>query len=149
MARDMRTNRLYRIYNNMLQRCSNPNNPSYGNYGGRGIYVTDMWQGPWGFHYFETWALANRYAADLDLDRFPDNDGPYSPSNCRWTTRKNNTNNTRKNLIASAFGEEKTLAQWSDDERCEVSRRTLYKRISAGVSLPFALTTPSAKGATA
>lgn len=148
MARDMRTNRLYRIFNNMHQRCSNPNDPSYDNYGGRGIYIWAGWHGPCGFSGFEIWALANGYSDNLDLDRFPDNDGPYSPRNCRWTSRMNNLNNTRKNRRVLAFGETKTVSEWTRDPRCVVCKRTLLNRLNAGLPAERALSTQSAKVAT-
>ncbi|NDB59898.1 hypothetical protein EB001_15840, partial [bacterium] len=65
------------------------------------------------------------------LDRI-DNDGDYKPSNCKFSTRKENNNNKSNNFNITAFGETKTLAQWSEDKRCMVAVRTLWKRLSAG-----------------
>jgi hypothetical protein len=84
--------RLYRIWCAMKQRCLNQRNPSYKNYGGRGIFISDQWRTNFGA--FQDWALANGYADGLEIDRI-NNNGPYASDNCRWTTKKQNTRNRR------------------------------------------------------
>lgn len=74
---------LYRRWSDMKARCFNPNSCNYQYYGGRGITVCEEWLD---FENFYNWAIANGYSKDLSLDRI-DNDGDYTPDNCRWTTK--------------------------------------------------------------
>lgn len=76
--------RTWRSWSGMFQRCTNPKARGYKRYGGRGIKVCGRWSGKRGF---------DNFLADMGLrpkgksiDRFPDNDGNYEPSNCRWAT---------------------------------------------------------------
>ena len=83
---------LYRIWISMRSRCSNKNDLAYKYYGKRGIIVCERWQND--FVVFYKWAMENNYKAGLDIDR-RDNNGNYKPSNCRWTTRAVNQQNSR------------------------------------------------------
>lgn len=92
--------RLYKKYLSMKQRCYNPNNPYYKNYGGRGITICDEWLN--NFLNFKEWAYNNGYddnlgSFDCTIDRI-NNDGNYEPSNCRWVNMKVQMNNTRRNI---------------------------------------------------
>lgn len=132
--------RLYRVWCGIKERCESRAHHAWNDYGGRGIYLCAEWHS---FHTFKHWALTNGYKLGLHIDRI-DNDGPYAPWNCRWASREVNANNKRSNVVVEAFGETKTLRQWSRDERCVVAYKTLHERIRKyGVEPEVAITRSS------
>lgn len=135
--------RLHAAWVSMKDRCYNRNNKSYKNYGGRGIKVCVEWLN--NYDEFQKWAVSNGYSDDLTLDRYPDNDGNYEPSNCRWATMKQQHRNTRRNTVVDAFGESKSLADWAEDARCAVTLHVLYDRISSGMDAEKAILAPLRK----
>jgi hypothetical protein len=108
----------------MKARCNQKSNKGYPNYGGRGIKVCKEWSDD--FTSFMTWSMENGYNDELKLDRI-DNDGGYEPLNCRWTTQKVQSNNTRFNRKITIDGVTKTLAQWVDES--PIKKNTIFGRI--------------------
>lgn len=129
--------RLHRIWCNIKDRCYRENHKRYADYGGRGITVCEEWRES--FLAFKEWALSNGYSDAKTIDR-KDNDGPYSPVNCRWATRKEQNNNTRKNRLVTYNGETHTISEWAD--RQGLTYNALLLRLKRGWPVSKALTTP-------
>lgn len=89
-------------------RCQNPNNPRYSSYGGRGIEMDSSWK-----EFRNFFNDMGPRPEGMSLDRI-NNDGPYSPENCRWTTRSQQQRNRRVNVFIEYQGQEKTIAEWAE-----------------------------------
>lgn len=128
---------LYRTWSNMRQRCRNPNNPEYRNYGGRGIKVCLEWDTD--FFAFERWALESGYQYGVSIDRI-NNDGDYTPVNCRWVNALMQSNNQRRTIMLTYKGETKALRFWADEYG--LPRNVVKCRIRSGWTVERALTEP-------
>lgn len=136
MSKYVRCERLHAVWKAMLNRCRNPQNREYKNYGARGISVCDEWK-----HYpnFEKWAFENGYDPDAprgkcSIDRI-DSDGDYCPENCRFVDMKVQCRNKRCNRSVvgsdgSRYGTAVELA-----EAVGLSKRTLSRRIESGAPI--------------
>lgn len=131
---DVINTRIYRIWGNMVNRCSNENNPNYHSYGGRGIKVCDEWLS---FPEFYKWALESGYDKSLTIDRI-DNDDGYYPENCRWATVDQQANNKRSNKFITYNGETHTIAEWA--KILGVKYKALHSRLSLGWTVERAFT---------
>lgn len=137
---DAKNSRLYRsVWNKIFQRCYNPRNKDFPNYGGRGISVCEEWRD---YVAFRDWALSNGYNPDAvqgecTLDRINVN-GNYEPSNCRFVSVKDQNRNKRNNHFVTYKGETHTIAEWS--EITKISANALYNRINRGWDLNRAFT---------
>ena len=100
---------LYKTWSNVKARTSNPNVREYHDYGGRGIKMCDRWQGPNGFDNFLE-DMGER-PENHTLDR-KDNDGDYSPENCRWATGYQQHANKRNNNETVGVGWAKRYGKW-------------------------------------
>jgi len=80
--------RLYYVWWGMIQRCENLNSKDYKNWGGRGILVCPEWRKD--FSVFRKWALGHGYKDNLTIDRIS-NDKGYSPENCQFITKSENS----------------------------------------------------------
>ena len=137
--------KLRHTYLSMLDRCDNPKAPNYRRYGGRGIAVCDEWRGESGFEKFCSWSWSNGFnletpSRDMTIDRI-DNDGGYSPNNCRWVSCRENNNNRSVTLFYTIDGISKPLADWA--RVLNIPYATLYNRaIRRGWSVEDILATP-------
>lgn len=87
----------YHSYCSMKDRCGNANNKQYADYGGRGISVCDRWMdSKSGFINFIN-DMGRKPTPNHTLDRYPNNNGNYEPTNCRWATTQQQNNNKRSN----------------------------------------------------
>lgn len=135
----MSRSRLYKEYMAMRGRCK-PNYHNHNVYYGKGVCVCDEWLQPGGFERFREWAFENGYNDNLSLDRI-DNDGSYSPDNCRWITMKEQQNNRSDNVFLEYNGEIKTMKQWSE---CLGMKYSLLKsRHYRGWTVPEILSEPN------
>lgn len=123
---------IHQVWRSMRARCNNPNDPSFHNYGGRGIRVHPDWDD------------FSKFLADMgprpkgyDIDRI-DNEGDYAPGNCRWVTRQQNLRNTRITRMITFNGETHPMRVWA--EKLGVSHGCLKNRIDRGWSIEVALT---------
>lgn len=133
---------LYFTWRDMRQRCSLPHHPSYCNYGARGIIVCDEWNQS--FENFQSWAYKHGWSPDIHstitIDRV-DNDGPYSPENCRFTDRWTQANNRRCTKYLTLNGRTKSISAWSRETG--ICQSTLYRRLDMGWPVERVLTEPA------
>lgn len=120
----------------MKMRCSNPNDPFYHRYGGRGVSVCERWSSFSNF--FED--MGNR-PTGKSLDRI-DSNGNYEPSNCRWATGTEQARNKSSNRMLTVNGSTKCLSEWSKLSGVKCS--TISERLKRGYSHEDAVLTPIA-----
>ena len=102
---------IYTMWKHIKQRCLNPNDKMYKYYGGRGIKICQEWIND--FEAFYNWVITNGYVKGLTIDR-KNNNGNYTPENCRFVTSKIQQNNRRINIHVEINGVSNTIAEWSD-----------------------------------
>lgn len=99
----------YRIWSLMKDRCNNTKSKVFKFYGGRGITVCKRWLDSFD-NFFED---VGKRPKGKSLDRYPNKNGNYEPTNFRWATAKQQADNTRRNRIIEYNGETKNLREWS------------------------------------
>lgn len=126
----------YGVWCNIIQRCENPKSSHFEYYGGRGIGICQAWRKS-----FPTFLMdvGERPSPDHQIERIDTNKG-YEPGNCRWATRKEQMNNTRRNRRLTLNGETLTVPQWN--ERLRFKHGVIFQRIRRGWSVERILTTP-------
>ena len=128
----------FRLWTNLQQRCYNVKNPRYALYGGRGITIASRWRGVSGFMNFLK-DMGERLFPRASLDR-RDNNGPYSPENCRWASQRTQTRNSRNCRYITFNEQTRCLSEWA--ELYCISAGTLHARLARGQTFEQALTTP-------
>ena len=102
--------RIFKIYQGMIQRCYNPNNKNFTDYGGKGIGICEDWlNNP---KSFEDWAISHGYENDLTIDRIDSNKN-YCPDNCQWITLEENSRRANANFI-EVDGKTLSGTQWAE-----------------------------------
>lgn len=101
---------VYKIWQLMKYRCYSKKCKQYKYYGARGVVVCDRWK-----HSFENFNedMGDRPTTNLTLDRFPNMDGNYEPSNCRWATMKEQCANRRSNIWINYNGKSMIVSEWA------------------------------------
>jgi hypothetical protein len=126
----------YQAWFDAIKRCTDPENESFSNYGGRGIMVCIRW--------LNSFPLFLEDMGDppkgMTLDRKNNNKG-YSKRNCQWVTRRDNINNRRNTKYVVYEGVSQPLSILA--ESFNISRKALYCRLLRGWPIEVALTTPT------
>ncbi len=119
---------VYKAWSNMIGRCRNKNNVYYRCYGGRGINVCDRWLNSFENFYKD---VGDRPSSLHSLDRI-DNDGDYTPENCRWATVKEQSRNRSTTKLTTDLVEEirgllrGNITQTELANAFGVDRKTIY-----------------------
>jgi hypothetical protein len=136
------------VWSDMKRRCYSPHRRGYENYGARGIRVCDRWlHGDGARSGLECFIadLGARPSAGHQLDRI-DNDGDYTPENCRWALRSEQDYNKRNTFRFSAFGREWTAAE--AERHFGIRRQLIAHRIKVyGMDPERAVTKPARRTA--
>lgn len=114
---------IYMSWMNMRQRVKNPNRPDYKYYGGRGIKIDPKWDK------FESFIKDMGMPPEgYTLDRI-DNSKNYCKENCKWSSRKEQSNNRDYNAFVSFNGKTQSVGKWAAEINLEITTKNLYKRI--------------------
>lgn len=125
---------IFNIWISMKARCLNKGNHAYKNYGKRGIKICKRWM-----EFKNFYKDMGDKPCNLSLDRI-NNNGNYSPKNCRWATRKEQSNNCRTNNKLSLNGKIRNVTEWASI--LNISPFTLFNRKYIGWSDEKILTHP-------
>ncbi|PYJ11245.1 MAG: hypothetical protein DMF06_03275 [Verrucomicrobia bacterium] len=120
---------LFQTWYKIIERCTNPSNRNYHQYGARGITICDEWR--------NSFLEFHKYASQLDhfgekgysIDRINNSLG-YQPENIRYATQHQQSRNKRTNVMITHSGETKCLKDWASSVNMSVG--TLQRRIKLG-----------------
>jgi len=144
MAKRSGRDRFWRIWVKMRERCYDRKSVNYCRYGARGVTVCDRWLD---FDAFKA-DLYDSYLShaaahgvrNTTLDRYPDKRGNYEPSNVRWATYKEQTDNRDCMVLVEFRGEFHTIADWG--RLTGLGGAVIANRIRKGWNVERALTEP-------
>jgi hypothetical protein len=137
-------NKFFGLWYDIVRRCHNSDSKHYKGYGGRGIYVCDEWRTtPVAF--FAWCERQEPIPVGHSLDRFPDNNGPYSPDNCRFASSKDQARNRRDNVVVEYNGEKLILKDLMAKYGV-ISASGIKRRVRRGWPLIEAVITPPTPG---
>lgn len=125
----LNNSRLQSIYDGMNKRCYNTSSDTHHTYKERHTEICPEWKGENGLKNFAEWAMSHGYRDDLTIDRI-DNNGPYSPDNCRWVTPYVQSNNMSTNVFYTYDG--MTLTQRCWDYALGIPYKFTHAKIKAG-----------------
>ena len=125
----LNNSRLQSIYDGMNKRCYNTSSDTHYTYKERHTEICPEWRGENGLKNFAEWAMSHGYQDDLTIDRI-DNNGPYSPDNCRWVTPYVQANNMSTNVRYTYDGTTMTRKCW--EYALGISSDLSYRRDKAG-----------------
>ena len=126
----------YATWTRMIDRCTNPKNPKYANYGGRGITICEAWRTSFPAFYAD---IGPRPSPEYSLERI-DNNGNYLPTNTVWATQQTQARNKRTTHMLTHKGTTQSLIAWA--EELPIHHRLIRRRVNLGWSDERALTTP-------
>ena len=124
----------YSVWAQMIARCENPNNAGYHLYGGRGITVCFRWRESFSDFLSD---MGHRPNNKYSIERI-NNNGPYSPENCKWALVREQNSNTRRNKFLILDGKRFHLAEWG--RRTGFSTHAIQNRLRLGWSVRDTLT---------
>lgn len=109
--------RFYGIWSQMKGRCYRPKNPAYKYYGGRGITVCDRWKDSFENFKEDMYEYYQQHIEEFGEDNTTIDrinvDGNYELNNCKWATRKEQSNNTRNTIKLTHNEETHSIKEWS------------------------------------
>lgn len=132
---------LYKIWNGIVKRCTNPNCIGYKYYGGRGISIADEWRHDFQAFHGYIICLSHYGEKGYSIDRI-NNDGNYVPGNLRFATRHEQSHNSRTSTLITYNDETKCISEWARTIGMNVHTLAYRLRI-LGMNIEDALYTPS------
>jgi hypothetical protein len=128
----------YYIWEGIVQRCTNPKTIGWKHYGGRGITVCERWRDFKNFY-----ADMGERPKNRSIDRI-DNNGPYSPENCRWASTTEQIRNRRNSTLFTIDGVTAHIDEWG--AKFGITANAIRARLRIGWDTKSAVMTPLRKG---